>query len=114
LGKTFGPNLYLAKSVYATNQWVGSVAALPGSRSCVNNNLVTGFQTRLSVKPLSLDQLEKSVVAEHSITDGHQIDFNNVPVLDRASRYVDRLVKEAIQIRLNQNNFNRDNGFTLS
>jgi hypothetical protein len=27
---------------------------------------------------------------------------------------VDRLVKEAIQIRLNQNNFNRDNGFTLS
>jgi hypothetical protein len=27
---------------------------------------------------------------------------------------MDRLVKEAIQIRLNQNNFNRDNGFTLS
>jgi hypothetical protein len=27
---------------------------------------------------------------------------------------MDRLVKEAIQIRLNQNNINRDNGFTLS
>jgi hypothetical protein len=27
---------------------------------------------------------------------------------------MDRLIKEAIQIRLNQNNINRDNGFTLS
>jgi hypothetical protein len=27
---------------------------------------------------------------------------------------MDRLVKEAIQIRLNQNNINRDNGFTMS
>jgi hypothetical protein len=27
---------------------------------------------------------------------------------------MDRLVKEAIQIRLNQNNVNRDNGFKLS
>jgi hypothetical protein len=35
-------------------------------------------------------------------------------MLDRASGYMDRLVKEAIQIRLNQNYFNRDNGFTLS
>jgi hypothetical protein len=54
------------------------------------------------------------VVAEHSINAGHQIDFNNISVLDRASEYVDHLVKEAIQIRLNQNNINRDNGFTLS
>jgi hypothetical protein len=27
LGKTFCPNFYLAQSVYATGQWVGSVAA---------------------------------------------------------------------------------------
>jgi hypothetical protein len=50
---------------------------------------------------------------EHSINTGHQNDFN-VSVVDRASGYIDRLVKEAIQIRLNQNNFNRDNGFTVS
>jgi hypothetical protein len=62
----------------------------------------------------TLDQPEKSVVAEHSINTGHKIDFNNVSVLDRASGYMDRLVKEAVQIRLNQNNINRDNGFTLS
>jgi hypothetical protein len=65
------------------------------------------------MRHIRLDQPEKSV-AEHSINTGHQIDFNNVSVLDRASGYVDCLVKEAIQISLNQNNFNRDNGFALS
>jgi hypothetical protein len=66
------------------------------------------------MRHIRLDQPEKSAVAEHSINAGHQIDFNNVSVLDRASGYMDRLVKETIQIRLNQNNFNRDNGLTLS
>jgi hypothetical protein len=61
-----------------------------------------------------LNQLEKSAVAEHGMNRGHKIDFNNVSVLDRASGYMDHLVKEAIQIRLNHKNFNRDNGFTLS
>jgi hypothetical protein len=66
------------------------------------------------MRHVRLDQPEKSAVAEHSINTGHQIDCNNVSVLDRASGYMDHLVKEAIQIRLNYNNFNRDSGFTLS
>jgi hypothetical protein len=53
-------------------------------------------------------------VAEHSINTGHQIDFNIMSVLDSTSGYMDHLVKEAIQIRLNHKNFNRDRGFTLS
>jgi hypothetical protein len=32
--------IYLARTVYATGQWAGSMAALPGSKLCVNNNLV--------------------------------------------------------------------------
>jgi hypothetical protein len=43
--KTFCPNLYLAQSVYATGRWACSMAALPGSVSCLNNNFVTGFQS---------------------------------------------------------------------
>jgi hypothetical protein len=66
------------------------------------------------MRHIRLDQPEKSAVAEHSISTGHHIDFNNVSVLDRASGYMNRLVKEAIQIRLNHKNFNSDNGFTLS
>jgi hypothetical protein len=48
------------------------------------------------MRHIRLDQPKKSAVAEHSINAGHQIDFNNVSVLDRASGYMDRLVKEAI------------------
>jgi hypothetical protein len=60
-----------------------------------------------------LDQLEESVVAEHSINTGHQIDFN-ISVLGRASGYMNCLVKEGIQIRLSYKNFNRNSGFTVS
>jgi hypothetical protein len=66
------------------------------------------------MRHIRLDQPEKSVVVEHSINTGHQIDFNIISVLDRASGYMDRLVKQAFQIRLNYKNFNRDSGFTLS
>jgi hypothetical protein len=73
------------------DQWAGSVATLPGSVLCLNNNFVTGFQAQLSVEPLSV-----------------------LKFLDRASGYMDCLIKEAIQIRLNYKNFNKDSGFTLS
>jgi hypothetical protein len=53
-------------------------------------------------------------VAEHSINTGHCIDFSNTIVLVRTSSYMDRLVKEAIDIRLNNQNFNRDGGLMLS
>jgi hypothetical protein len=65
------------------------------------------------MRHIRLDQPEKFAVAEHSINTGHQNDFT-ISVLDRASGYMDRLFKEAIQIRLNHKNFNRDNVFTLS
>jgi hypothetical protein len=65
------------------------------------------------MKHIRLDQPEKSAVAEHSANTGHQIDFSNITILDRTSGYMDRIVKEAIHIRLNKENFNRDNGFNL-
>jgi hypothetical protein len=45
---------------------------------------------------------------------GHCIDFSGTTILDRTSGYVDCLVKEAIEIQLNKNNFNRDCGLILS
>jgi hypothetical protein len=53
-------------------------------------------------------------VVEHSINTGHCIDFSNTIVLDRTWSYMDRLVKEAIGIRLNNKNFNRDGGLMLN
>jgi len=53
-------------------------------------------------------------VAEHSITVGYRINFIGTSVLNKTSGYLDHLVKEAIEIHLKKNNFNRDNGFVLS
>jgi hypothetical protein len=51
-------------------------------------------------------------VAEHSIEAGHNIDFNNITILEKVTGYMDCLVKEAIEIRLHPNNFSR-NGVNL-
>jgi hypothetical protein len=62
---------------------------------------------------IRLDQPDKSAVAKHSINTGHFIGFSNTIILDKTSSYMDRLVKEDIGIRLN-NNFNQDGGLMLS
>jgi hypothetical protein len=63
---------------------------------------------------IHLDQPDKSVVEEHSINTGHCINFSNNIILNRTSSCKDRLVKEIIGIRLNNQNFNRDGGLMLS
>jgi hypothetical protein len=40
--------------------------------------------------------------------------LNSISVLDRASGYMDHLIKEAIKMKLNYENFNRNSGFTVS
>jgi hypothetical protein len=57
---------------------------------------------------ICLDQPDKSAVAKHSINTGHCLDFSYTLVLDRTSSYMDRLVKEAIGIRLNNQNFSQN------
>jgi hypothetical protein len=66
------------------------------------------------MRHICLDQPEKSLVAGHSVNTEHQIDISNITILDRTSGYMDRVIKEAIHIRLKKENFNRDNGFNLS
>jgi hypothetical protein len=51
---------------------------------------------------------------EHNFNTGHRIDFSSTSVLDKMTGYMDCLVKEAIEIRLNTGNFNREGGFMLS
>jgi hypothetical protein len=61
-----------------------------------------------------LNQPEKSAVAEHSITTSHRINFDGTSKLRTATKYMDSLVKEAIEIWLHPDNFNRDDSFNLN
>jgi hypothetical protein len=50
------------------------------------------------MRHVHLKQPDKSAVAEHNFNTGHHIDFSSTSVLDKTTGYVDRLVKEAIEI----------------
>ena len=63
---------------------------------------------------LRLGQIEKSAIAEHGITEQHSINFNETKLMARSLGYWDRVIKEAIVIRMERNNFNRDAGYHLS
>jgi hypothetical protein len=40
--------------------------------------------------------------------------MHNTSILAKNSRYMDRIIREAIQIELHANNINREDGFSLS
>jgi hypothetical protein len=54
------------------------------------------------------------VVVEHSIKFGHQIKFKDTEILAKTAGYMNKLVKEAAEIRLHLNNINREEEFKLS
>jgi hypothetical protein len=63
---------------------------------------------------IRLEHPDKPAVAEHSIDQGHRIQFHNSSILATKIRYMDRIVRVAIEIELHPYNINREDGFCLS
>jgi hypothetical protein len=63
---------------------------------------------------IRLQHPDKSAIYEHSIDQGHHIQFHNSSILAMKTRYMDRIVREAIKIELHPYNINREGGFCLS
>jgi hypothetical protein len=61
-----------------------------------------------------LEHLDKSAVAEHGIDQGHSIQFHNSFILTKKIRYMDRIVREVIEVELHPYNINREGGPCLS
>lgn len=53
------------------------------------------------------DEVQRMPIAEHSIHKGHCIDFSGTWILERKTRYLDSLVKETIELYLNNNSIKR-------
>jgi hypothetical protein len=62
------------------------------------------------IRHLCHGQTEESAVAEHLLNTGHEIQFEKTHRLHRTT-YMDHIVKEAIEIYLHAENFNREAGF---
>jgi hypothetical protein len=63
---------------------------------------------------IRLEHPDKSAISEHSINQGHYIQFHNSSITAMKTRYMDCIVSEAIQIELHPYNINREGGFCLS
>jgi hypothetical protein len=63
---------------------------------------------------IRLQHPDKSAVAEHSTDQGHRIQFHDASILATKTRYIDRIVREVIEIELYPYKINREGGFCLS
>jgi hypothetical protein len=66
------------------------------------------------MRHLRLGQPDKSAVAQHALETGHRVEFNKTCRLARTKGYMDRIIKEAIEIKLHPDNINRDGGYILN
>ncbi len=64
-------------------------------------------------RDIRLARIQTSAVSEHTHNTGHYPLWNEVKFIDREPPWYTRRVKEAIQIRLNPNNINRDSGIEI-
>ena len=65
-------------------------------------------------RDLRMQYFDKSAVAQHALENNHHIGFNEARLINRATNYWDRIRREAIEIKLQPNNFNRDSGLHIS
>ena len=55
-------------------------------------------------------RVQRSALTEHSVATGHEIDWEDVEIIEREDNWQRRKAKESWNIRMKKSNLNRDEG----